>query len=44
MLLAGELGSTGLPAAVDASQQGKEGEKYTVIRNAGAIELTKTDA
>ncbi|EPQ56161.1 hypothetical protein GLOTRDRAFT_137974 [Gloeophyllum trabeum ATCC 11539] len=42
MRVAGELGSAGLPKEVGATTEGKEGEKFTVIGNAGCIALAKS--
>jgi len=41
MCTAGRLGSQGLPDVAGATQTGKENAKFTVINNAGAIELAK---
>ncbi|KAJ7614650.1 hypothetical protein DFH06DRAFT_1013884, partial [Mycena polygramma] len=41
LVKAGLLGSAGLPPAVGATQAGKEGARFTLIGNAGAIALAK---
>ncbi|PPQ90052.1 hypothetical protein CVT25_006292 [Psilocybe cyanescens] len=41
MAEAGRLGSEALPSAVHPTQAGKEGAKFTVINNAGAIKLAE---
>ncbi|KAH9479324.1 Protein FMP52, mitochondrial [Psilocybe cubensis] len=41
MAEAGRLGSASLPPAVHAAQAGKDGAKFTVINNAGAIKLAE---
>ncbi|KAF4610574.1 hypothetical protein D9613_007092 [Agrocybe pediades] len=40
---AGKLGSAGLPSSIGAKQEGKEGAKFTVIDNAGALKLSKLE-
>lgn len=41
MCTAGKLGSQGLPDVAGATQIGKDGAKFTVINNAGALGLAK---
>lgn len=41
MAEAGRLGSEALPPAVHPTQAGKDGAKFTVINNAGAIKLAE---
>jgi len=41
---AGTLGSTALPPSAKATQAGPPKSRFTVIDNAGAINLAKTDA
>lgn len=41
MCTAGRLGSQGLPDVAGATQIGKDGAKFSVIYNAGAVELAK---
>ncbi|KAJ7272674.1 hypothetical protein B0H12DRAFT_1091503 [Mycena haematopus] len=41
LVKAGELGTAGLPAAVNATKEGKEGAHYTLVTNAGALTLAK---
>jgi oxidoreductase len=44
MMLAGKLGSAGLPPEARASKAGKEDATFTLIGNPGAIALAKVDA
>ncbi|KAJ7780281.1 hypothetical protein DFH07DRAFT_468760 [Mycena maculata] len=41
LVLAGQLGAAGLPAVAGAKQAGKDGARFTVIGNAGAVALAK---
>ncbi|KAJ7102978.1 hypothetical protein C8R43DRAFT_1047469 [Mycena crocata] len=41
LVRAGELGSSGLPPAAKATQEGKDGARFTLINNAGALALSK---
>ncbi|KAJ7355787.1 hypothetical protein DFH08DRAFT_955241 [Mycena albidolilacea] len=41
LIKAGELGSTGLPAEAKATQAGKDGARFTVISNAGALAISE---
>ncbi|KAJ3887647.1 hypothetical protein GG344DRAFT_90386 [Lentinula edodes] len=43
MAKAGSLGSASLPAIAHATQEGKEGALFTVIRNSGAIALADSE-
>ncbi|KAJ7725248.1 hypothetical protein B0H14DRAFT_3002968 [Mycena olivaceomarginata] len=41
VIKAAELGSAGLPAAAKAAQAGKDGARFTVISNAGALAISE---
>jgi hypothetical protein len=41
LIKAGELGSAGLPAEAKATQAGKDGARFTVISNAGALAISE---
>jgi len=41
LVRAGQLGSEGLPPGAQATKAGKEGARYTVIGNSGALNLAK---
>jgi len=43
MTNAGFLGTEELPSQAQATQFGKEGAKFTLISNSGALELAKLD-